>query len=169
MKLPTLTLAGLGVCLALLGGCKKDIQNQDAIRQGVMKYLSKRSDLLAMDVSVGAVEFRGQDEATATVHFQAKNNSSPAAGMSMQYVLERKGNEWVVKGRSGENAAHGAGGMPQPGTGSSAPGSLSGMPNTPLPGGSGAGSLPPGHPAIGANGQALPPGHPAVPSSKEQK
>jgi hypothetical protein len=63
-----------------------------------MSYLSKRSDLLAMDVSVASVSFQ-QDEATAQVHFQAKGNSSPAAGMTMQYVLERKDGQWVVKGR----------------------------------------------------------------------
>jgi hypothetical protein len=168
VKLPTLTLAALGVCLALLG-CKKNIQNQEAIRQGVMNYLSKRSDLLAMDASVGSVEFRGPDEATATVHFQAKGNSSPGAGMNMQYVMERKGNDWVVKGKAGESAAHGANGMPQPAPGAAGGGSLSGMPNTPLPGGTAPGSLPPGHPTVGGSGQALPPGHPAVPTGKDQK
>ena len=126
VKFPTLTVAALAVCLTLLGGCKKDIQNQDAIRKGVMNYLSKRSDLLAMDVSVASVEFR-QDEATATVHFQAKGNSSPGAGMNWQYILEREGSEWVVKGKVGENAAHGANGTPPPAAGSpAAPGSMSG-------------------------------------------
>ena len=93
-------LAAAAVSLVLLAGCKKDIQNQDAVRQGVMSYLSKRSDLLAMDVSVTSVAFR-QDEATAQVHFQAKGNSSPAAGMTMQYVLEHKDGQWVVKGPHG--------------------------------------------------------------------
>src|ERR1700758_4595341 len=79
---PTL-IAAAAVSLVLLAGCKKDIQNQDAVRQGVMSYLSKRSDLLAMDVSVTSVAFH-EDEATAEVHFQAKGNSSPAAGMTMQ-------------------------------------------------------------------------------------
>jgi len=144
-------------------GCKKDTQNQEAVRQGVMSYLSKRSDLLAMDVSVTSVAFR-QDEATAEVHFQAKGNSSPAAGMTMQYVLERKDGQWTVKGRTGAGAAHGASGPAVnsvPGQGTS-PGSLDGMPGTPIPGGAGpSGSLPPGHPAVGGS-QALPPGHPAV-------
>ncbi len=112
-------------------GCKKDIQNQDAVRQGVMTYLSKRSDLLAMDVSVTSVAFR-QDEATAQVHFQAKGNRSPAAGMTMQYVLERKDGQWVVKGRTGADAAHGATGNPTSG-GNLVPGQLDGMPRIPLP------------------------------------
>jgi hypothetical protein len=112
-----------------------------------MNYLSKRSDLLAMDVSVASVAFR-EGEATAQVHFQAKGNSSPAAGMTMQYVLERKDGQWVVKGRTGANAAHGANG---PGENSVAgqgnlPGALDGMPRVPAPGA--ARALPPGHPTV---------------------
>ena len=148
---PTL-IAAAAVGLVLLSGCKKDIQNQDAVRQGVMNYLSKRSDLLAMDVSVSSVAFQ-QDEATAQVHFQAKGNSSPAAGMTMQYVLERKDGQWVVKGRTGANAAHGASANPGSG-GSAAPGQLDGMPRIPSQ----------------ASPQALPPGHPAVsPDSGSQQ
>lgn len=144
-------IAAATLGIVLLCGCNKDIQNQDAVRRGVMAYLAKRSDLLAMDVSVASVSFR-QDEATAEVHFQAKGNNSPAAGMTMQYVLERKGGQWVVKGRTGANAAHGASGPgvnSVPGQGA-LPGSLDGMP-----------ALPPGHPGTGTS-QGLPPGHPSV-------
>lgn len=149
----TTCIAAAALGIVLLCACKKDIQNQDAVRQGVMSYLSKRSDLLAMDVSVASVSFR-QDEATAEVHFQAKGNNSPAAGMTMQYVLERKDGQWVVKGRTGPGAAHGASGPgvnSAPGQGA-LPGSLDGMP-----------ALPPGHPGAGGS-QALPPGHPSVSS-----
>jgi hypothetical protein len=138
-------LAAATLGILLLCGCNKDIQNQDAVRQGVMTYLAKRSDLLAMDVSVASVSFR-QDEATAEVHFQAKGNNSPAAGMTMQYVLERKDGQWVVKGRTGSGTSHGASG---PGVnsvpGQGLPGSLDGMP-----------ALPPGHPSVspGATSQA---------------
>ncbi len=166
---PTL-IAAAAVSLALLAGCKKDIQNQDAVRQGVMSYLSKRSDLLAMDVSVSSVAFK-EDEATAQVHFQAKGNDSPAAGMTMQYVLERKGGQWVVKGRTGANSSHGASGPgvnAVPGQGN-LPGSMDGMPRIPAPGGAGSTSLPPGHPTVG-DSQAMPPGHPAVsPDSTSQQ
>ncbi|HEV2689061.1 MAG TPA: hypothetical protein VGV35_10910 [Bryobacteraceae bacterium] len=164
MKSPTRIAAALGLSIALLSGCKKDIQNNDAIRQGVMTYLAKRQDLLAMDVSVSAVKY-AQNEATATVHFQAKGNNAPGSGMDMQYVLERKGNLWVVKGRAGENP-HGAQGMgmPQGGPGAGGPGgggSIGAMPDT----------LPPGHPATGSgagsSGGKLPPGHPAIPSGKK--
>ncbi len=166
IRSPLIAVALAGI--VLLAGCKKDIQNQDAVRQGVMSYLSKRSDLLAMDVTVNSVAFH-DDEATAEVHFQAKGNSSPAAGMSMQYVLERKDGQWVVKGRTGANAAHGESGAPTSGGAGqgSGPGPLDGMPHTGLPGGS-AGALPPGHPAISGS-QALPAGHPAIPDSNGQK
>jgi hypothetical protein len=163
-------LLAAAVSIVLLVGCKKDIQNQEAVRQGVMSYLAKRSDLLAMDVSVSSVAFH-QDEATAQVHFQAKGNPLPAAGMTMQYVLERKGSQWVVKGRTGANSGHGAGGMPPGGAASegNSPGPLDGMPHTPLSGGTGASGLPPGHPSVGGS-QALPPGHPQVnPDSTSQQ
>lgn len=134
--------------LMLLSGCKKDIQSKDAVRDGVMKYLSQRSDLAAMDVSVAAVTFHG-DEAEATVHFQAKGNTAPGAGLTMPYVLERKGSEWVVKGKSG-NSQHGMGatGMPE-GNGESMP------PGHPVvsPGGGG----PPGGGAPSGPGGAMPP------------
>ena len=104
-----------------------------------------------MDVSVTSVAYHG-DEATATVRFQAKGNNSPNAGMSMQYVLTRQGNQWVVKGRAG---GEGHSGMPQgmPG-GSAAPGagSMGAMPT--LPNGQPSGTLPPGHPSIGSPGKS---------------
>ncbi len=160
-------IAAAAMSIVLLAGCKKDIQNQEAVRQGVMNYLSKRSDLVAMDVSVTSVSFH-DNEATAQIHFQAKGNSSTGAGMNMQYVLEQKDNQWVVKGRTGESSSHGSSGFPaQP----SGPGPLDGMPRIPGAGGSGATALPPGHPGVGGGSQALPPGHPSVSpdSSSQQK
>lgn len=131
------------LCATLLTGCKKDLQNEEAVRQGVMKYLLKRPDLLAMDVRVVSVSFR-KDEADAKVHFQAKGATNSGAGLEMGYTMEQKGGEWVVKGRTGGGAAmgsnpHGGGAMP---------------PNTlpPMPGGNvdpmSTGTLPPGHPPI---------------------
>jgi hypothetical protein len=130
-------IAAATLGIVLLCGCEKNLQNQEAVRKGVMTYLAKRSDLLAMDVSVTSVSFR-QDEATAQVHFQAKGNSSPAAGMTMSYLLDRKDGQWVVRAKTGANSAHGASG---PGVnsvpGQGLPGSLDGMP-----------ALPPGHPSV---------------------
>ena len=155
MKAFTIPAVALVLCLGLLGGCKSNIDNKDAVRQGIMNYLAKRSDLVAMDVSVTSVAFH-QDEATATVRFQAKGTNNPAASMSMQYILERKGNDWVVKGREGSGSPHAGvppGGMP-PGAAPNS-GSIGAMPNLPghpsAPGGATpSGQLPPGHPAIGS-------------------
>lgn len=161
VKGPAIAVAALGLSLALLSGCKKDIKNDDAVRQGIMSYLSKRPDLLSMDVNVTSVAYR-QDQATATVRFQAKGNNSPGASMTMQYVLERKGNEWNVKGRAGANE-HGANGLPQDGSGA---GSIGAMPNTAAP----SPAMPPGHPSVGAPAGpsgALPPGHPPVNPDKK--
>ena len=139
--LPSALLATL-----LLGACKKDIQTEDAVRQGILNYLAKRSDLSSMDVTVTKVSFR-QNEADATVHFQAKNSNAPGTGLDMGYVLERKGSDWVVKGRAagmghggamqGAESPHGAGapGMPTPG-------------QMPTPSQMPASALPPGHPAV---------------------
>jgi hypothetical protein len=142
----SLTAAAALIALLTSVGCaKKDTDNNDAVKQGVMKYLSKRSDLAAMDVSVPSVQFRG-NEADAKVHFQAKNNSSPAAAMDIMYVLERKGDEWVVKGRNaggGGNNPHGA----------------------PADGGS---SMPPGHPSV-APGAAPAQNMPELPQIPKKK
>ena len=134
--------------LVLLSGCRKDIQNKEAVRQGVLNYLAKRSDLTAMDIALSNVSFH-KDEANATVHFQAKDSPEPGAGMEIKYILERKGDQWVVKGRSSmAGSGHGA----------------------PVDGA--AGQLPSGHPAVpgaGGGSPALPPGHPPLgqpPSAK---
>ncbi len=71
--------------------------------------------MAAMDVTLSGVSFR-KGEADATVYLQARGGPAAGGGMQMKYVLERKGNEWVVKPRSGslpgtENP-HGAGGGP---------------------------------------------------------
>jgi len=146
----------LVIALFTTAGCsQKKIDNNDAVKQGVMKYLSKRNDLAAMDVTVPSVQFRG-NEADAKVHFQAKNNSSPAAAMDIMYVLERKGEEWEVKGRSGAGGApHGAvapsGQMPPSGGGA--------------PDGA---KLPPGHPSV-APGAAAPQTMPELPQIPPHK
>lgn len=113
-------------CAVLFSGCKKDIQNEPAVKAGILKYLATRTNLNEMDVAISSISFR-QHEADATVHFQAKGNSSPAAGLQMKYILEQHGNEWVVKGRAG-GMDHAAGMADSP----------HGMGTT----------LPPGHPAI---------------------
>lgn len=168
MKIRLVLICAFLTTSALLVGCKRDIESEAAVRQGVMNYLAKRSDLTQMDVTVTKVSFK-ENEADATVHFQAKGTNAPGSGLEMNYVLDRKGNEWVVRGR-GTGMGHGAGmGSGENPHGGAMPG---GMPGA-MPGGTGA--LPPGHPAM-PQGQmppgampsghsTLPPGHPAIPPS----
>jgi len=144
----TILCVALGLSILILGGCKRNIQNNDAVKQGVMTYLAKRSDLLSMDVKVMSVSYH-ENQATATVRFQAKGNSAPESGLTMQYVLERQGDQWSVKKKAGEG--HGMAGMPQEGSG----GSIGAMPET----------MPPGHPTVGSGG--LPAGHPPIGSDKK--
>ncbi len=125
-------LTGMLAAAVWLSGCSGDIQNKEAVREGVIEHLAANSslDIGSMDIEVTQVEFRG-DEADATVSFQAKGTDDPAASMQMRYLLQKQGQRWVVKSRSGGSGAHGGGmGAPQ------------GMPP---PSG---GMMPPGHPPI---------------------
>jgi hypothetical protein len=108
-------LAATCAATVLLFACSRDINNKEAVRQGVVDYLNKRTgqtglDMKLMDVAVSNVSFQ-DNEATATVSFKPKTGG--AEGMSMNYALERRGDKWVVKGRkeTGVNP-HGATGMP---------------------------------------------------------
>ena len=133
--------------MALLAGCKRGVQNEQAVRQAVIDYLATRNfNVASMQVDVTSVTFR-QNEADAAVSFRPKG-STGAPGMTMNYKLEMKGDRWVVKGKAE------AGGMPH----STAPGA---MPHGAMPGDAGAamphdamGQMPPGHPPVG--GQKTP-------------
>jgi hypothetical protein len=118
--------------LLLVSGvaCNKSIATNEAVRKGVLAHLTNNKGLNveSMDVEITAVAFR-DTEADATVSFKPKGGDA-AAGMSMKYTLERKGNDWVVK-KTPTAGGHGAvvpGGM----------GSGMGMP------------MPPNHPPAGS-------------------
>lgn len=135
-------IALAAVAFGLLSACSRNINNKEAVRQGVIDYLNQRSaqtglDMKLIDVDVASVQFQNND-ARAAVSFNAKG--SPGGGMLMNYTLERHGNKWVVKGRaeSGMNP-HGAQGMPAP----------EGQSLQPLPPGHQSQPLPPGHPPVG--------------------
>jgi hypothetical protein len=107
-------------------GCSRNLHTESAVRQGVLDHLASRDfNLASMDVALTNVIFR-QDQADATISFAPKG--SKGAGMIMRYTLQLQGNHWVVKGMSDAGGSPHSGGMkaPQPG----------------------AGSLPPGHPAL---------------------
>ncbi|MGC9970752.1 MAG: hypothetical protein ABSE56_09195 [Bryobacteraceae bacterium] len=96
MRYPYLPAALAGL---LLVGCSRPIQNEAAVRQGVIDHLSARQDLnlSQMQIDVTSISFR-QNEADVTVSFRPKGGDA-SSGMRMQYTLERKGNRWAVKGR----------------------------------------------------------------------
>ncbi|MGD0359391.1 MAG: hypothetical protein ABSC93_00890 [Bryobacteraceae bacterium] len=125
------------LCVAL-AGCHRDIGNEDAVKRGILDYLSTRQGLnvSSMNVTVASMVFR-QNEVDATVTFSPKD-SSAAQPMSIRYTLEKKGDRWVVKPRAngGQN--------PHGGMGSASPHGGMGMPQ----GEGSPGALPPGHPTV---------------------
>jgi hypothetical protein len=127
------------VALLFLASCAKDIQNSEAVRQGVVDYLNQRSGEIGInmdniDVKVTNLSFE-KDVARASVSFSAKGGPA-GGGMSMSYVLDRKGDKWAVRGRQTNSAnPHGAGQALPGGTpGEQAPGE----------------PPPPGHPPVGS-------------------
>ena len=112
-----------------LAGCNRGVQSNDAVRQGVLDYLSQKAgmNVAAMEINLTSVKING-NQADATVTFAAKGSKS--AQMTMQYHLEQKDNKWIVVGRqdSGQHTAtppsgamppgenpHGGGAMAAPG------------------------------------------------------
>ena len=114
------------IVIVIGGGatCHKS-KPEAAIRQGVIDYLSQRSNLnvSGMNVDVTSLVVR-QNEADAVVSFTAKG-ASPGQPMSMRYTLERKGDRWVVKDKAEAGANPHGGAAPRAG-----------------------GGLPPGHPPV---------------------
>jgi hypothetical protein len=159
VKFQKLQLIGT-LAFVTLAGCSKNIDTQDAVKQGVLRDIPKDVNVGNMDVNVVSVSFRGQ-EADAVVSF-APRGGPPM--MSMNYTMERKANEWHIKKRAtGDIQKHAAQMPANPGAGSSMGGSA-----PPLTGNES--QLPPGHPPMGGagsqspagGGTQLPPGHPSV-------
>lgn len=125
--------------ILVTAGCQKNIQTNDAVRKGVIEHLANNKGLNvdSMDIEITSVSFR-DTEADATVSFKPKGGDA-AAGMSMKYTLERKGNDWVVKKNPSAGGGHGAA---MPGMGG---GMGSGMGT-----GTGGAEMPPNHPPTGA-------------------
>lgn len=127
-----------------LGGCRKNIQTDEAVRQGILSYLSQNKNLSlnAMDIEVKQVTFHGQ-EAEVVVLFKPKGGD-PSSGMSMSYTLERQDSGWVVK-KKADTGPHGAAAAKALSTPpAAAPAQGSQIP-LPTPGG----AMPAGHPAMG--------------------
>ena len=64
------------LCLAalLLAGCAKNIDNPEAVKEGIVKDIAKKVDVGNMDVNVDSVSFRDSG-ADATVSFLAERRS----------------------------------------------------------------------------------------------
>ena len=114
--------------LATTAGCKKQVNDQDAIRASIDKRLNGRPDLnlSAMDRDVKQISVNG-DHATAQVEFRLKQGNG---SMQIEYALERQGGEWTITNS-------------QPAGGQSPHGSM--PPTTPDSGGN---SMPQGHPPV---------------------
>jgi hypothetical protein len=121
------------ICMTafILGSCAKNIDTQEAVKEGVIKDIAKKVDIGAMDVNVDSVSFR-EKEADAKVSFTPKG-ADRSQSIVMNYVLERQGDEWHIKSRDMQTAQH-------TGQAPAHPGAI--PPGTPLP---------PGHPTVPAN------------------
>lgn len=123
-----------------LVACSKDIQTTEAVRQGILDYLGARTaeigiDMNNIEVKVTSVSFE-TDVARASVSFVPKGVPG-GGGMAMNYVLDRKGDKWAVRGRQSDSSNPHGGGPPLPGVdGQSSPEQPSGQ-------------LPSGHPSVG--------------------
>jgi hypothetical protein len=127
VKLHLIALAAL-----LLAGCAKNIDTPEAVKEGVIKDIAKKVDVGSMDVSVDSVSFR-EKEADAKVSFTPKG-ANRSQSITMNYLLERQGDEWRIKSRNMQGVnQHGSGQPVQPGQ-----------------------TLPPGHPTAGVTPDPAP-------------
>ncbi len=117
--------------LACVVACKKDINNEAAVRAAIQKRVEKTGFTLdKMGVNVTRVTFH-DDEAQATVSFVPKGGP-PDSGVTFKYNLRRDKDEWVVTGpATGDSAAGHTGMGAQPGV--VPPGQVD--PSAPLPAG----------------------------------
>ena len=101
--------------LLCLAACHHGDRNNEAVRQGVVDYLAAsklKLNMDAMDANVTSVSFE-KDVARAAVAFVVKGQPG-GGGMNMDYVLDRKGDKWVVRGKQvSPGNAHGAEALPQ--------------------------------------------------------
>jgi hypothetical protein len=130
----------VALALTALAGCSnRNVDTLEAVKQGVIRDISKNVNIGAMDVNVVSVSFRDK-EADAVVSFAPKGGTRQQ-GMTMNYTMERQGSEWHIKKR-GSNG-HGAQAAPGGDSSTMPPG------HPPMSGGAGGGAqLPAGHPSL---------------------
>lgn len=78
-------------------GCKKQTNDQDAIRAGILQHLTAVGTLnmSAMQMDIRSVSING-NQAHAQVEFRPKSGAAPGAGMQVAYNLEKRDGSWVV-------------------------------------------------------------------------
>lgn len=88
---------GVLVLLLGVGACKKQANDNDAIRAGILQHLTSIGTLnmSAMDMDIQSVSVNG-NQAHAEVEFRPKNSGAPGAGMHIAYNLEKRDGAWVV-------------------------------------------------------------------------
>ncbi|MDP9170166.1 MAG: hypothetical protein M3N54_06085 [Acidobacteriota bacterium] len=93
--------------IALVGCSNSNVDSQEAVKQGVIRDISKNVNVSAMDVNVVSVRFRDK-EADAVVSFAPKGVSA-SQGLTMSYTLARQGTEWhIVKRAQSDVQKHAA-------------------------------------------------------------
>jgi hypothetical protein len=151
-RVPVYLFVAIAVAVS---ACKRAPENKEAIRQAITQHVTKNAgiDMNQISLEVGDVKFEG-NQATAAVSFKPKG--APEQGMNMSYTLERRGNEWVVKGRgAGHGGMGGAMGGGMGAGGDAAAGEMpSGHPPVNSPGGAAKGDLPAGHPPVNQSAPA---------------
>jgi hypothetical protein len=144
----------LGITVAIFGAvaCKKQTNDNDAIRAGILQHLTTIGTLnvSAMDMDIRSVSVKG-NQAHAEVEFRPKTGGGPGGGMQVAYNLEKRDGAWVVL------KSQPLGGMiqhpdPNQNPHQNPDGKSGGLPNfndilNPS-GSSGQGSLPLGHPQV---------------------
>lgn len=169
MKRITLALLFTTALLGL-GACKKQPNDNDAIRAGILQHLTSIGTLnmSAMEMDMRSVAVTG-NQAHAEVEFRVKNSGPSGGGMQVAYDLEKRGDTWVVL------KSQPLGGMQHPSTNQnpSADQPVHSMPNFSEllnPSGSAPGqtALPPGHPPVSSQKSASPPASQDQPSKKPQ-
>jgi hypothetical protein len=128
----------LGMALLFAVACKSKSDENEGIRQGVVKHLAALNmlNMSNMDVKVTQATITG-NQAQAQVEIRSKGVDPNAQPMEIGYQLEKRGEEWVVTKTTGMG-----GGMQHPGPGQAPPA------------GSTPGAMPPGHPNVtGGSGQ----------------
>ena len=158
---------GLVAVLFALSACKKQTNDSDAIRAGILQHLTSVGTLniSAMDMDIRSVAVAG-NQAHAEVEFRVKNGGPQSGGMQVAYDLERRGGSWVVLKSQPTGGA-----MRHPVT-SQNPGAnqpIHSMPNfnelINPPAVPGQATVPPGHPPVSQPQQSSPSAPQAQPST----